>query len=305
MKNSSPLTFVIKDDFDLQHSLDGGQAFRWWKNEKGYRGVIGRCVVNLCATGDGVSVEYLNPFLSIDTLTKTVNQYLGLEYDLIEFKKKWGSDPCIGPSIRGYRGLRVLKQDPWECLFSFICSSTNNAARIKMNITNVAVQLGEKLHTGTKDFAFPDPYVCASAGEGFFRNIGLGFRAKYVVDAARKVSDGSLDLYRLRDIGYLEAREKLMTINGVGGKIADCVLAFSLDKRESFPVDRHILRAIVKWYGISKNTTPEKGADWGRKKFGKHSSVANQYIFHRERLERRANLWGGKHTDLVVNDEPV
>ena len=90
MKNLSPLTFVIKDDFDLQHSLDGGQAFRWWKNEKGYRGVIGRCVVNLCATGDGVSVEYLNPFLSIDTLTKTVNQYLGLEYDLIEFKKKWG-----------------------------------------------------------------------------------------------------------------------------------------------------------------------------------------------------------------------
>ena len=305
MKNSSPVTFFLKEDVDLQHSLDGGQAFRWWKNEKGYRGVIGRCVVNLCTTSDGIYVQYLNPFLSINKIRKTVNRYLGLEYDLIDFTKKWGSDPCIGPSIRGYRGLRVLKQDPWECLFSFICSSTNNAARIKLNITNVAVQLGENLHTGTKDFAFPDPYVCASAGEEFFRNIGLGFRAKYVIDAARKISDGSLDLYKLRDTSYLEAREKLMTINGVGGKIADCVLAFSLDKPESFPVDRHILRAIVRWYGIPKNTTAERGADWGRTKFGKYSSVANQYIFHRERLERRANLWGGKHTDLVVNDESV
>ena len=235
-----------------------------------------------------------------------MEKYLRLDDDMSLIYSHMSGDDYFNRAQKLYNGLHILRQDPWECLVTFICSANNNIPRIKSLVNSMAIHCGQRVIDQFGDFyAFPTPNEVFEFGEHGLRSIGLGFRAKYVVDAARKISDGSVNLCKLRDISYLEARERLMTINGVGGKIADCVLAFSLDKRESFPVDRHILRAMVRWYGISKSTTPEKVADWGRKKFGKHSSVANQYIFHRERLERRANLWGGKHTALVVNGDYV
>ena len=220
-----------------------------------------------------------------------------------DFINSWSDDPCIGPSIRGYEGLRILRQDPWECLFSFICSSTNNASRIKLNVTDASIHLGKKIHDGINDYSFPEPEECYNAGEKKFREIGLGFRSKYVVDASKKILDNIINLEDLRSAEYLEAREKLMLINGVGEKIADCVLAFSLDKKESFPVDRHILRALIKWYGLPKTTNPAEASNWARKRFGKYSSLANQYIFHRERLSSRYRMWGDKHKYLVIKED--
>lgn len=297
------MKFESKENIDLEYSLDGGQAFRWWNVDKGYRGVVGTHVYILENNNDFISINVLNKNDDFQKAISTIRNYLSLNNKIDDFVNLWIDDPCIGPSVRGYSGLRVLKQDPWECLFSFICSSTNNVSRIKLNVNDVSILLGEKIFDGKYDFSFPKPEQCIVAGENVFRKIGLGFRSKYVIDAARKILDGSIILNELKSIEYLEARDKLMTINGVGGKIADCVLAFSLDKKESFPVDRHILRALIKWYGLPKNIMPEQAAIWARKRFGRHSSLANQYIFHRERLSSRYHMWGGKHRDLIIDED--
>ncbi len=297
------MKFRLKENINLKYSLDGGQAFRWWDYKNTYRGVVGNNVYQLVNNKSSLNIGILNQTDDVHKAKDSIYKYLSIGLNMEDFINSWSDDPCIGPSIRGYEGLRILRQDPWECLFSFICSSTNNASRIKLNVTDVSRHLGKRIHVGINDYSFPEPEECYNAGENTFREIGLGFRSKYVVDASKKILDNIINLQDLRTMEYLEAREKLMLINGVGEKIADCVLAFSLDKKESFPVDRHILRALIKWYGLPESTNPAEASKWARKRFGKYSSLANQYIFHRERLSSRYRMWGDKHKYLVIKED--
>lgn len=236
-------------------------------------------------------------------LIHAVRDYLNLEQDLEGFRHQFAEDPCLGPALRGYAGLRVLRQDPWECLFSFITSSTSNIPRIKLNVNRAAEHLGYALGPRDKDVLFPEPEIIAEAGEQFLRDLGFGFRAKYLVPAAEAIASGELRLIDLRETPYTEARRQLIQLHGVGEKVADCVLAFSLDKPESFIVDRHILRALQKWYDLPDKANVSYAADWARDYFGEYAALANQYMFHRERLSRRASEWGGDHTDRALPED--
>ena len=225
---------------DIEATLDGGQAFRWWPEETGgYRGVVGRRVVNVDEIDGGVTITPVDG-KGIDGLQHSMLEYLGHDQDLEGFRTRFADDPCLGPALRGYSGLRVLRQDPWESLFSFITSSTSNIPRIKLNVGNAAEHLGYSVGPEARDVTFPEPEVVAEAGEQFLRDLGFGFRAKYLVPAAEAVASGQLRLSDLREASYAEAREALVALHGVGEKVADCVLAFALDKPESFIVDRHI-----------------------------------------------------------------
>ena len=293
-----PVGFV-----DVEATLDGGQAFRWWPVEDGvYRGVVGRRVVTITDADGGLLVS---PADGNDAsgLAHSLSDYLGMDQDLDGFRKRFADDPCLGPALRGYSGLRVLRQDPWECLFSFICSSTSNIPRIKLNVGAVAEHLGYSIGPESRDVAFPEPESVAEAGEQFLRDLGLGFRAKYLVPAAEAVASGQLRLSDLREATYTEARNELTGLHGVGEKVADCVLAFSLDKPESFIVDRHILRALHRWYDVPEKATLSYAADWARDYFGPHAALANQYMFHRERLARRASEWGGAHVERALPED--
>jgi len=289
---------------DIEATLDGGQAFRWWpesdsKNSgyaRTYRGIVGRRAVRVSEADGGLLVTPVDG-KDANGLSHSMIAYLGEGQDLEGFRTKFSDDPCLGPALRGYSGLRVLRQDPWECLFSFITSSTSNIPRIKLNVGSVAERLGYSVGPNPKDVTFPEPEVIAEAGEQFLRDLGFGFRAKYLVPAAEAVADGQLRLSDLREATYADAREELIGLHGVGEKIADCVLAFSLDKPESFIVDRHILRALHKWYDVPEKASLTYAADWARDYFGEHSVLANQYMFHRERLARRASEWGGAHVE--------
>ncbi len=289
-------------DIDLESSLDGGQAFRWWQEADGYRGVIGDRAVHLSAVDGGIQVELVGDG-RVEGLVGEVRDYLGLGYDMSSFREAFSDDPCIGPALRGYHGLRLLRQDPWECLVSFICSATSNIPRIKLNVGSVATTLGTRVGPGERDFAFPAPSVVAEAGEARLRTLGLGFRAKFVALAAETVASGRLDLMSLRSATYVEAREALTALHGVGEKIADCVLAFSLDKPESFPVDRWTRRALEKWYGLPAGHNNTKASEWARAIFRGHGAVAQQYMFHRERLLGRAQAWGGKHVERALDED--
>jgi len=294
---------------DIKATLDGGQAFRWWPqgngdngHSNGYRGVVGRRVVVVSEADDGLLVTPVDG-KPADGLSHTMLQYLGHDQDIEGFRARFADDPCLGPALRGYSGLRVLRQDPWECLFSFITSSTSNIPRIKLNVGSVAEHLGYSAGPEARDVTFPEPEVIAEAGEQFLRDLGFGFRAKYLAPAAEAVATGQLKLNDLREATYAEGREALTALHGVGEKVADCVLAFSLDKPESFIVDRHILRALHKWYDLPEKANLTYAADWARDFFGEHSALANQYMFHRERLARRASEWGGTHVDRALPED--
>ena len=288
---------------DVQATLDGGQAFRWWPEESGgYRGVVGRRVVNVSEAEGGVVVTPLDG-KGTRGLDHSMLEYLGHDQDLEGFRKRFADDACLGPALRGYSGLRVLRQDPWECLFGFITSSTSNIPRIKLNVGSAAEHLGYSIGPEPRDVTFPEPEVIAEAGEQFLRDLGFGFRAKYLVPAAEAVASGQLKLTDLREASYQEARGALISLHGVGEKVADCVLAFSLDKPESFIVDRHILRALHKWYDVPEKASLTYAADWARDFFGEHAALANQYMFHRERLSRRASEWGGAHVERALPED--
>ena len=207
--------------------------------------MIGDRLLRLSKCNNGVEVTALDGGPMPDALEKTAD-YLCAGEDLHDFKQAFADDPCIGPAVRGYAGLRLLRQDPWECLVSFICSSTSNVPRIKLNVGAVAAAIGRRIGPSDADFEFPTPLAVAELGEQRLRDLGLGFRAKYLAIAAELVAGGDLDLMALRRQSYGDAKERLMGIHGVGEKIADCVLAFSLDKPEAFPVDRWTRRALRK-----------------------------------------------------------
>ena len=290
---------------DVEATLDGGQAFRWWPEETGgYRGVVGRRLLNVSGADGGVLVTPLDD-KGVIGLEHTMLEYLGQDQDIDGFRTKFANDPCLGPALRGYSGLRVLRQDPWECLFGFITSSTSNIPRIKLNVGSAAERLGYSVGPEVRDVTFPEPEVVAEAGEQFLRDLGFGFRAKYLIPAAEAIASGQLKLVDLREASYQDAREALIDLHGVGEKVADCVLAFSLDKSESFIVDRHILRALHKWYDLPEKASLSYAADWARDYFGEHSSLANQYMFHRERLARRASEWGGAHVERALPEDEL
>ena len=282
-------SYAVPDSrgIDLGSTLDGGQAFRWYGSpETGYRGVIGDAVYLIFPGGTGVEFEVLAGAKPEDPAA-TVSDYLGCNSDFAGFMERYQSDEVIGPALVAWAGLRVLRQDPWENLVAFITSATSNVPRIKLNVGSIACELGNRIGDGDRDFQFPSPATVRDAGEDRLRELRLGFRAPYIVEAAERVADGRLPIYELREAGYVEARAALMAIKGIGEKVADCVLAFSLDKGEAFPVDRWIERALVQWYGMPENKNKSAAADWARDRFGTDAVYVNQYLFHRQRMEGR------------------
>jgi N-glycosylase/DNA lyase len=186
--------------------------------------------------------------------------------------------------------MRVLRQEPWECLVSFICSANNNIPRITRNVGDIASAFGPPILDGASGpSAFPTAEQLAEAGETALRKLGLGFRAKYVAAAAERVAQSRIDLYGLREASYQDALDALVELAGVGDKIANCVLLFSLDKLEAFPVDVWIDRALRDWYFTPNGETVPRVRmrAWAQKRFGRYAGYANQYLFHQRRLEGR------------------
>ena len=173
---------------------------------------------------------------------------------------------------------------------SFICSATNRIPRISANVEEMSSHFGRRLaNDGDARHAFPQPGELAEAGERRLRDLGLGFRAKYLAPVARMVADGQVDLFALREADYSDGLEVLTSLPGVGDKVANCVLLFSLDKMEAFPVDVWVRRALQEWYGVDrkKKLSDVDKRRWAQDYFGANAGYANQYLFHSRRLMGR------------------
>ena len=302
----------IDQPFDLSLSLTMGQAFRWRPLDDGwFSGVLGENLVHICQTEIGVEYRVGGPDgerEATDADDELLRNYFRLDDDIEAIYASIGRDPKMDTIVHEFPGLRLLRQDPWECMVSYICTANTGVPVTAKKVERISSSLGRCL-TLSKETrrAFPSPEQIATAGEGHLRELGVGKPALYLVRAAVAIICRGLSANLLAAVSYADAKAMLMGYPGVGNKIADCICLFSLDKLETFPVDRWVWRAVTEAYpewGFLEKAGPtdrerHEAAERARQEFGKYAGYANQYLFHwRRKLgEGRlsfADRWHGK-----------
>ncbi|MBI2144186.1 DNA repair protein [Candidatus Woesearchaeota archaeon] len=275
-------------DFSLASTLESGQVFRYHLGSGGFYCVVaGNSIIKLQQEGNIIRYACSNPKFGVAI-------FLGLSHDYGSIMKSISKDEKISAAIKAHYGLRILGQPVWECTASFICSSFSNIPRIKRCLESVAATFGSKLEfDGLPFFSFPQPQQISSLSK--LQKCGLGYRAKYLFEAAKIFSGNSsgYSLQQLRKLSYEGAKKRLMELPGVGSKVADCILLFSCGFYEAFPVDVWVMRAMVGQYGneIKKFAAAKKPnekiiADFARSHFGKYAGYAQQFIYHDARTSR-------------------
>lgn len=271
-------------DYDVDATLGGGQAFGWRRAGDGWEAVVAGRWVRIVARGSDWEVHTVRP----EADWAWLDHHLALDEDLASVIATFPDDAPMREAVAACRGLRLLRQDTWECLAGFICSTTKQVVQIQEMVRLLSAAHGTPVATpggGGPAHAFPGPERIASAGEAALRACKLGFRAPYLLGTARAVAEGRLDLGRLRGLPEAEAREALMALPGVGRKVADCVLLFGLGFPNAFPVDVWVARALRRMYfPRARRVTPERMQRFSAAHFGPRGGYAQQYLFHHVRV---------------------
>lgn len=267
-------------NFELDHIFECGQCFRWKKQTDGsYIGVIKQGVIKINKDNDSAEIcaELLGDEENI------CKEYFDLETDYSNIQTiLCENDENMKKAIEYGQGIRILNQDMWEMLISFIISAANNIPRISKTIENLSREYGKKIDfEGETYYLFPTPEELAKASIEDLRKLNLGFRDKYVYKATQKVVNGEIDLNKIEKMPLNEAKKELMKIPGVGAKVADCILLFSMKKKEAFPVDTWIKKVMNELYLDSTNIT--KINEYATEKFGMYAGIAQQYLFYYKR----------------------
>jgi N-glycosylase/DNA lyase len=266
-------------DYDLAATLDSGQAFRWRETAAGWEAVVAGRWVRLSATHDTITAEAAEPQSDWSWLER----YLRLNDDFAGILASFPNDEPLRRAVAACKGLRLLRQEPWECLASFILSSTKQIAHIRQIVERLCQRFGPEVATpagSPRAFAFAPPDRLAAIPEAELRACGMGFRAPYLRAAAGAVAEGALDLEAFDGLTLPEARAGLMNLRGVGRKIADCVLLFAGGFDAAFPVDVWVLKALRELYFPGLQPTRRELLAFTETHFGPHSGYAQQYLFH-------------------------
>ena len=263
-------------DFSLHATLTSGQAFRWTEQEGWWYGFIGASVVKVRQDDDRLLAQSSDPSLT----PEEVSRYFALDVNLPEIISSINVDMQIHHAIKAHRGLRVLRQDGWETLASFICASFNNIKRIEGMLSRLCQAYGRPAGlNGFRSFSFPTAETLSGVPERKLRSLGLGYRAPYLQATARLVVEGRLPMDHLRQVEYDAAKRALLACDGVGDKVADCVALFGFEKYEAFPVDVWIERAM-RYYFRHRKVTRKGVHDYARRHFGPWAGYAQQYLYH-------------------------
>jgi len=277
--------------FDLDFTLCCGQVFRWRKMGGWWYSVVSDRAFKIRQRGAELEFEDVNETF--------VRDYFGLNDDLAVISCCVNKDPYIATALRKFEGLRIVRQNPWECLIGFICATYKSIAAIELMLAKMSQKFGERVVFDGMDFyRFPSVERLAAASENGLRECGLGYRAKYVQATAKKIHQENIDLEAFRQMPYGEVKKRLFEFSGVGLKVADCVLLFSLGKLEAFPVDVWVKRILLNHYAnqlpqalVKKlashdslsNGEYEKLNAFGRGYFGVYAGYAQEYLYHYER----------------------
>jgi len=271
-------TFKRPQCFDLNLIFDCGQAFRFTECDKNsFSGVAFERGVTFCQNEDTVTVIGADE-ADFNNIWK---HYLALDTDYPSLRRAISSlrpnDKVLTEAMECGKGIRLLNQDKWETLLSFIISQNNNIPRIRSIIERLSLELGEASeHNGATVYAFPTPEAILSVGVEGLREMKVGFRAPYMIDAAERVADGRLSLEGLDTYNTEELLKELMTVKGVGLKVASCVALFGYGRLDSFPIDVWIKRVLDKYYpdGFDHTALPNT------------AGLVQQYLFYYERFRQ-------------------
>ncbi len=277
--------------FDPSITLDSGQAFRWNpldESNQVWVGVVSDKVVKVTKREAVVLGE-------IHRDPEFIQRYFSPSDDLESIFSTFPPDETLDSARRELNGLRLLSQDPWECLISFVCSINCNIPSIRLKIENLSRRYGKKIDTplNLNAYSFPSAESLSKASKRDLLACRLGFRWKYVKFIAKKVTAGHLDLERLRTVSYYDAFPELISETsgntfGVGPKVADCALLYSLHKTEAFPIDVWILRCLKQFYHDEieiknlNSLTPKRYfavSEAMRRRFGKYAGYAQLYLY--------------------------
>ncbi len=261
---------TIRDvyDLDLAQTLDCGQSFRWSERGDGsFDGVAFGKSVRVSLSDHTLFIE--NADAGDEALWRS---YFDLDCDYGAIRRDISAiHPVLAEAAEYAAGIRILRQEPYEALCTFIISQNNNIKRIKGIVQRLCQCFGQPIGDG--EYAFPTPQTMAALTAEDLAPLRAGFRARYLCDAAQKVADGTVDLEYCKTADYEDARGELMKITGVGVKVADCTLLFGMHRVEAFPVDVWMKRAMATLF---PGMTAED--------FGDHAGIAQQYIFHYSRM---------------------
>lgn len=263
-------------DFDPKQIFECGQCFRWNSaGENTYIGVAKGHVLKVSQT-DGQIVFENTDQKEFDGIW---NSYFDLEKDYNVAKKELSDGGVMDAAISYGGGIRILKQDPWETLLSFIISSNNNIPRIKKIIETFCKLFGTPVKAFSDTYyTFPEPGKLYGIEKGDLAPLCAGYRDEYLVDAISKINSGEINLDEILSMDYVTAKSELMKIKGVGPKVADCIALFGLAKEEAFPVDVWVRRVLHTLY--HKEYTANQAAEFAKECFGKHAGIAQQYLFY-------------------------
>jgi len=265
---------------NVDNSINSGQVFLWKKFGSNWYGINGQDILKITKSGN------IKSYQNIKT------DFFRKRDDIKKILKSISKDPTTKKAIKQYLGLRVLEQDPFQCLISFIVSSNSNIQKIKSSLENISKKFGKRVKFDNQEFfLFPKPSKLAKVSIDEIKSCGVGYRAKFIKESASMVLLKKINFESLYKESYQEAKEKICQIPGVGNKVADCVLLFSLNKLEAFPLDRWMIRILEKYYSkqfqLETKTITEKQYEILHKKivnyFGPYAGYSQQFLFKMER----------------------
>ncbi|MDO4618877.1 MAG: DNA glycosylase [Clostridia bacterium] len=266
------------DSFHLQHIFECGQCFRWDKvSENAYEGI---------AFGKALLIEKSkDDYIFHNTTESDFNSlwkdYFDLDRDYSKIKSTFKGDKSLEEATEFGYGIRILNQDFFETVISFIISASNNIPRIKGIIARLSENFGEKVnYMGKVFYTFPTPDKLSVLTEDEIAVIRSGFRGKYIIATSKAFASGEISYDKLKDLSYTDAKTELLKLSGVGEKVANCILLFALAKYDSFPIDVWIKR-IMEYCYFDKNQTDNKTiANYAEEHYGKYGGFAQQYLFY-------------------------
>lgn len=267
---------------NLDLTVDSGQVFLWKKLNGRWYGIHDQNVVRASINND---------MLSISSYPDHVNgeEIFRLDDDLDTITRRICRDNVMRDAVSTLGGLRLMRQEPYQCLLSFICATNTSISMVRRMLESMSARFGRKVeHDGFKFHLFPEPKRLADASINELCRCSVGYRARFIKKAASVIKSGDVDFYNLKRAKYEDAKEELLDVLGIGQKVADCILLFSLEKLEAFPIDVWIARAMQKYYGkmvsnrledkISPKTYRTLSANM-REYFGCYAGYAQQYLY--------------------------
>jgi len=281
-------TYVIEnEDFDLEETLTCGQTFCWHRIE-GNLYEEGESHFYTFRKDKPIIVLEKDGKITVETelSEKEVEKALGLDKNLNEVFRTFPKDEKLSKAKKELWGLRIIQDEPFPCLISYLCSPQMRIPRIKQMHDKICREYGQEIeHKGKTLLKFPSVEELAEATEDDLRELGVGYRAKYIAKSTKMISEGEVDLEKIRNKNYDYAKEEIKQLYGVGDKVADCVLLFSLNFLEAYPVDTWAEKVLKEHYTDLHSEDYEVLSKNVRNYFGNYSGYAQEYLFHAARQE--------------------